>query len=70
MKTIPLKSLQDQPGLYHDIAKVLDADGLVCVPCGGAYRIVANHCIYLTIIKSRKEFLSVAKGATVDTLLL
>ncbi len=42
MKTLPLPSLVDDASLYRDVTKVLENDGLVCLPCGGAYRIVAD----------------------------
>jgi L-threonylcarbamoyladenylate synthase len=42
MKTIPVKKLEEDAALYTEIANVLEKGGLVCVPCGGSYRIVAN----------------------------
>ncbi|MBN1945521.1 MAG: threonylcarbamoyl-AMP synthase [Bradymonadales bacterium] len=42
MKTILLKDDELPSGLYREAAQVLASDGLICLPCGANYRIVAN----------------------------
>ncbi|MFH1808116.1 MAG: L-threonylcarbamoyladenylate synthase [Pseudomonadota bacterium] len=42
MKTLPLHLLLDDPTKIRDVTRVLDEGGLVCLPCGGTYRIVAD----------------------------
>ena len=42
MKTIEVEQLAQSPGLYEEVAKVLREGGLVCLPCGGSYRVVGD----------------------------
>lgn len=42
MKTIVGSESSTDPGLVRDIAAVLDGSGLVCLPTGGRYRIIAD----------------------------
>lgn len=46
MKTVSLNQIQTEPSLYHSVCnqacRFLQEGGLVCLPCGGSYRIVAD----------------------------
>lgn len=42
MKTIKLHELSQRPELYDTLAGTLENGGLVCVPCRGTYRILAD----------------------------
>lgn len=42
MKTIKLDALESSPELYREVKKVLEQGGLVCLPCNGTYRIIAD----------------------------
>jgi L-threonylcarbamoyladenylate synthase len=42
MKTIPWKDLEGDAGRWREVCQVLNEGGLVCLPCGGSYRIVAD----------------------------
>lgn len=42
MKNIALSELERDPGLYREVVRVLEAEGLVCFPGRGAYRIAAD----------------------------
>jgi L-threonylcarbamoyladenylate synthase len=42
MKTIPWKDLEGDAGRWNEVCQVLNEGGLVCLPCGGSYRIVAD----------------------------
>lgn len=42
MKTIKIKDLSQDPGHYETLARTLKNGGLVCVPCRGTYRILAD----------------------------
>lgn len=42
MKTIRYSSSNETPEVCREVASVLDAGGLVCVPCGGRYRLLAD----------------------------
>jgi L-threonylcarbamoyladenylate synthase len=42
MKTIPVRKIEDDPKLAAEISAVLEGGGLVCLPCGASYRIVAD----------------------------
>lgn len=42
MKTLKQQDLQDDPTQYSALARSLERGGLVCVPCRGSYRILAN----------------------------
>jgi L-threonylcarbamoyladenylate synthase len=42
MRTIPLHSLEENPNLYQEIGTALLEGGLVCLPCGPSYRVVAD----------------------------
>jgi len=42
METIKLDEIKDLEALSTRLASVLDQGGLVCLPCNGAYRIVAD----------------------------
>jgi len=42
MKSLGLNELQQDPGLYREVAGIIRNEGLVCFPCRGAYRIAAD----------------------------
>lgn len=42
MRTIDIRSLEDQPDLYQEIAHVLHEGGLICLPTGRHYGIAAS----------------------------
>ena len=42
MKTVRVDDATDQGTLSGEIAAALQNGGLVCLPCGGRYRIVAD----------------------------
>lgn len=42
MKTIALRDVADPMSLVGEVSRVLKGGGLVCVPCAGRYRIVAD----------------------------
>jgi len=42
MKIIKFPELSQNPEHYKHLARTLESGGLVCVPCGGTYRILAN----------------------------
>lgn len=42
MKTIPVDTLQNDPQAMREVTSVLQHGGLVCLPCRGSYRIVAD----------------------------
>ena len=42
MKIIKLDELADQPGSFKQIVHTLDGGGVVCLPCNGTYRLMAD----------------------------
>lgn len=42
MKTIKLHELSESPSHYDTLARTLENGGLICVPCRGTYRILAD----------------------------
>lgn len=42
MKTIKLETLETQPELFEEIGRVLENEGVICLPCNNNYRIVAD----------------------------
>ncbi len=42
MKTIKLHELSESPAHYDTLARTLENGGLICVPCRGTYRILAD----------------------------
>lgn len=42
MKIIKLERDEEQPEMYRELQKTLERGGLVCVPCNGSYRILAD----------------------------
>ena len=42
MKTVKLEQVQESPEVYAEIHRILERGGLVCLPCNGTYRIVAD----------------------------
>ncbi len=42
MKTIPLREAQPGPEDLDQLVRVLSEGGLICLPCGGSYRILAD----------------------------
>jgi len=42
MKTLPLKLVLEDASALAEVARVIEQGGLVCAPCTGAYRILAD----------------------------
>ncbi len=42
MRVIQLSELKQSPNIYEELAEVLRNDGIVCIPAGSTYRLVAN----------------------------
>ncbi len=42
MKTLPVKAVLEDEGAQAEVVRVLEQGGLVCAPCTGAYRILAD----------------------------
>ncbi len=58
MKTIKLSAEADPAGVADEVARVIRSGGLVCLPCGGRYRLIADledsdAVIHLMQAKSR-----------------
>lgn len=62
MKSIAIAEIEKDSTRYDEIVKVLDEGGVVCLPCGGSYRILAD----LTNIKAVNKLFA-AKGRTKKT---
>ena len=42
MQTVTLADAQNNPSVFNQIHRALDRDGVVCIPCNGSYRIIAD----------------------------
>jgi len=42
MKTVKLEQFQSSPELYNETHRILNEGGLICLPCNGTYRIIAD----------------------------
>jgi L-threonylcarbamoyladenylate synthase len=51
MKTIAIKENEQQSDVYKQVSQVLKDGGLVCLPCNGSYRIVADLSSEAAIMK-------------------
>lgn len=58
VNNVTVGDLQRSPELFHEFAAALDDGGLVCIPCGGAYRLLAdlgNEGAVLGLLQSKRR---------------
>jgi L-threonylcarbamoyladenylate synthase len=51
MKTFSLKGESPRPDMFEEAARVLEEGKLICLPCGGTYRVLADISSYSAVMR-------------------